>query len=231
MLCIKVILFLLKKINYKNSVIECLVHFPQLIWRQYQNKRLATKYRGDEYFLLTIKKLIALAFISPSIVATVFDQVAEEFDDDDHFLAYFEKSWIGELRKRSHFLFHHNLVSCFLFLEVGRKKPQFEHELWNTYDRVIAGIPRCNNSVEGWHNAFASRVSINHPNIIRFVEKIYREQSKFEADIAKISQSHQVKVKKNCYRRLDERITRLMNAYDSPQLAQHLTNIASNISS
>ena len=175
--------------------------------------------------------MISLAFIPPSDVATAFDLVAGEFDDDaDDFLDYFEKTWIGEPRKRDNFFFHYHLISCFLlFLGADRKKAQFEHQLWNIYDRVIAGIRRSNNSVEGWHNAFASRVSVNHPNIIKLADKIRREQSKFEIDIEKIRQGHQVKAKKNCYRQLDERITRLVNAYDSTQLDQHLKHIACNL--
>ena len=35
------------------------------------------------------------------------------------------------------------------FSGAGRKKPQFDHTLWNVYDRVVADLPRSNNSVEG----------------------------------------------------------------------------------
>ena len=147
-------------------MIECFFHFCQAIWRQVQNKGWATKYREDQYFRLNIKKLIALAFIPPSDVATAFDLVAGEFDDDaDDFLDYFEKIWIGKPRKRGNFFFHYHLISCILLcLAAGRKKAQFEHQLWNIYDCAITGILLSNNSVEGWHNAFTSRVSVNHPN-------------------------------------------------------------------
>ncbi|CAF4664855.1 unnamed protein product [Rotaria sp. Silwood2] len=115
------------------------------------------------------------------------------------------------------------------FIGTGRKKPLFDHKLWNIHDRVAAAVPRSNNSVEGWHNAFANRVSISHPTVIKLTEKIRREQSKFEVDIVKILQGHDIKTKKACYRRLDERITRLVNAYDSSQLHQFLTNMAANV--
>ena len=84
--------------------------------------------------------------------------------------------------------------------------------------------------MEGWHNAFASRVSISHPNIVKLAEKIRREQSKFEVDMTKILQGHDIKTKKACYRRLDERITRLVNGFDASQLDQFLKNMAANIS-
>ncbi|CAF2061914.1 unnamed protein product [Rotaria magnacalcarata] len=114
-------------------------------------------------------------------------------------------------------------------LGTARKKPLFYHKLWNIHDRVIAAVPRSNNSVEGWHNAFANRVSISHPNIVKLSEKIRREQSKFEVDMAKILQGHIIKTKKACYRRLDERITRLVNAVDSSQLDEFLKKMAANI--
>ncbi len=90
-------------------------------------------------------------------------------------------------------------------------------------------MPRSNNSVEGWHNAFARRVAITHPDIAKLAEKIRREQSKFEVDMAKILQGHDIKMKKAAYRRLDERIARLVNAFDPSQLDDFLKNIAANI--
>ncbi|CAF4948012.1 unnamed protein product, partial [Rotaria sp. Silwood1] len=106
-------------------------------------------------------------------VTTAFDLIADQFDDDaNDLLDYFEKTWIGEPKRRG----------------TGRNKPQFDHKLWNIHDRVIPGVPRSNNSVEGWHNAFTSRVSINHPNIVKLIEKIRREQPKLEVDIEKILQ-------------------------------------------
>ena len=48
-----------------------------------------------------MKKLIALAFLPLSDVVTGFELVAAVFDDDaDDFIDYFEKTWIGEPRRR-----------------------------------------------------------------------------------------------------------------------------------
>lgn len=68
------------------------------------------------------------------------------------------------------------------------------------------------------------------PNIIKLAEKIRRKQSKFEIDIAKIAQGHQIRTQKACYRKIDKRIERLVSTYDASQLDQYLTNIARNIS-
>ncbi|CAF2981208.1 unnamed protein product [Rotaria socialis] len=208
---IKTIKDMLPNVTHKG----CLFHFGQSVWRHVQNKGLSTKYKEDENFRLNVKMLIGLAYLPLSDVITGFDLVAGEFDDDaDDLLDYFEKTWIGEPRRRG----------------AGRKKPQFDHALWNVYDRVITDLPRSNNSVEGWHNAFASRVTVAHPTIKKLVEKIRREQSKFEIDIAHLLQGHQPKPKKACYRKLDERIARLVRGYDPLQIHQYLKNIAANVS-
>ena len=107
----------------------------------------------------------------------------------------------------------------------------FDYEFWNVHDRVIASVPRSNNSVEGWHNAFGRRVAITHPDIVKLAEKIRREQSKFEVDMAKILQGHDIKIKKACYRRLDERISRLINAFDSSKVEEFPTKYGSEHSS
>ena len=112
---------------------------------------------------------------------------------------------------------------------VGRKKPQFHLTLWSVYDRVIGNLPRSNNSVEGWHKTFATRVSISHPTVVKLVEKIRREQSKFEIDIAQILQGHEPKPKKACYRKLDQHIQHLATSYNPSQLDQYFKNISGNI--
>ena len=64
----------------------------------------------------------------------------------------------------------------------------------------------------------------------RLAEKIRREQSKFEVDIAQLLQGQQPKPKKSCYRKLDERIARVVLEYDPLQIPQYLKNIAANVS-
>ncbi|CAF5020469.1 unnamed protein product, partial [Rotaria socialis] len=80
----------------------CLFHFGQCVWRQVQSKGLSTKYQEDENFRLNVKMLIGLAFLPLSDVITGFDLVAGEFNDDDadDLLDYFERTWIGEPKRR-----------------------------------------------------------------------------------------------------------------------------------
>ncbi|CAF3615372.1 unnamed protein product [Rotaria socialis] len=111
-------------------------------------------------------------------------------------------------------------------LSSGRKKPLFPIEIWNVYDRTVVNLPRSNNSIKGWHNAFTKRVAIVHSTITKLTEKIRREQSKFEVDIAQIRQGQEPKPKKLKYRKLDERIKRLVDDYGNVDLGAYLKRLA-----
>ena len=155
---------------------------------------------------MNVKKLLVLAFVSVSDVIKAFDLIADDFNDAEKLLDYFESTWIGEPKRRG----------------TGRKKSEFPIELWNFYDRVSANLPRSTNSIKDWHNAFAKRVSIVHPTINKLIDKIRREQSKFEVDIAQIRQGHEPKPKKAAYRKLDETIKRLVDDYNNVDLGEYL---------
>ena len=115
------------------------------------------------------------------------------------------------------------------FPGTDRKNPQFDHKLWNIHDRIVANLTRSNNSVEDCHNALANRVAIRHSNIVKLAQTIRCQQSKFEVDIAKIVEGHDINTKKACCRRLDKCITRLVTSFDSSQLDQFLRSMAANI--
>ena len=83
------------------SLLGCLFHFGQCVWRHVQDNGLAKKYQEDDDFRSNIKKLIALAYLPLDDIIKGFDLVAAEFDDDaDDFLDYFENTWIGEPKRR-----------------------------------------------------------------------------------------------------------------------------------
>ncbi|CAF1691384.1 unnamed protein product, partial [Adineta ricciae] len=103
-------------------------------------------------------------------------------------------------------------------------------ELWNVYDRVSENLPRTNNSIEGWHNAFAQRVSIAHPTINKLTDKIRTEQSKFELDIALIRLGQQPEAKKTTYKKIEHRIKRLVDDYGNVDLGEYLKSLAVNVS-
>ena len=79
----------------------CLFHFNQCVWRHIQSSGLSTKYQDNETFRLNVKKLTSLAFLPVDDVVAGFDLDAGDFDDDgEDFVGYFEKTRIGEPKRR-----------------------------------------------------------------------------------------------------------------------------------
>ena len=87
-------------------------HFSQRIWHQIQSSGLRKKYLEDKSFHFIVKKLITLAFVPVSDVIKGFAVVADEFDDNaEDLLGYFEKTWIGEPKKRGKLLIHQSFFN------------------------------------------------------------------------------------------------------------------------
>ena len=107
-------------------------------------------------------------------------------------LQYSEKTYIGELRAgvRGNLLFPHNI--------------------WNVYDRVIAGLPRTKNPVEGWHNCFQRSVSQSHANIWTFLSCLKKENTTMHFKSAHEHAGVHAAKQKRVYRQLNERIANIV---------------------
>lgn len=90
--------------------------------------------RNELDFSQEVRKLMALAFVPPSMVASTFDSLIansktlnteeqEESTEIDAFVnQYFQKHYIGKLKR-----------------DGTRGKPQFGIDLWNVYESTMAG--------------------------------------------------------------------------------------------
>ena len=63
-------------------VLGCSFHFGPAVWRHIQHCSLTKKYHDDIYFHLSVRILIALAFVSVVDVVKAFEQFENEFDND-----------------------------------------------------------------------------------------------------------------------------------------------------
>jgi len=91
--------------------------------------------------------IAALAFVPLDKVVEQFERLQQHFSDaDTPLLDYFEDNYVGRP------------------LRHGRRPPIFAHNLWNTYARTGAQLPRTNNSVEGWHSSFQILAFFELPN-------------------------------------------------------------------
>jgi hypothetical protein len=122
-------------------------HFGQCVWRRLQSQGSVGRYRDEPDFALRTKSLLALAFVPPADVHPVYESLIADpaYRDLDAICEYMEDNFIGRGRRGA------------------RGQPRFSIELWNQYSRVIANLPRSNNNIEGWHNAFNNVVGAAHP--------------------------------------------------------------------
>ena len=86
---------------------------------------------------LLIKMFIALAFVPIALLPDAFNSLVDSLDDEQD----------------------QHLAAFLIYFQTT-----FPTVLWNVNGRVIDNLPRTNNSVEGRHNAFNTRVGIKHPS-------------------------------------------------------------------
>jgi hypothetical protein len=212
----------------------CLFHFGQCLWREIQLLGLQNKYTTNDKFRMNVKKLMALAFLPVSDVTKGYSTIVDDFDDEDYaLLDYFERVWVGQKKGRGSWSFNciysMCLIICNIYSGNQRSKPRFSLHLWNTYERVVKDLPRSNNAVEGWHNAFNNRVSVKHPSITKLAKCIIREQSRFETDIERLRTGEQPRKKKKVYADLDARLKRIAMSYNVDNIEEYLYRIAVNL--
>jgi len=99
--------------------------------------------------------LVALAYVPNDDKVRVYEELIDldSFPEVDQLLNYFEDTFIGRRR---------------------RGGALFSSDIWDCYQAVRDDIPRTNNAVEGWHNAFAMAVQIAHPTLPRLVVKLQK---------------------------------------------------------
>jgi hypothetical protein len=216
----------------ESQIDGCLFHFGQCLWRKIQEFGFQQRYSEDDNFAFVFKKLKALAFVPPPDVILKYEELTETLGDEfEQFLNYFEDTWIGRLVR-------------------GRRRlPLFRVEIWNSRRRgkhskqqikscilkknsflflVAQHLPRLNNAVEGWHNAFANRISIKHPSLTKLVKKIRSEQAANEIAMERILAGHVPEPAKRKYLDLNRRIEAVVETYYEKPLDDFLTAIAYN---
>jgi len=182
---------------------------------------------------LNVNKLIALAFVPVDDVTRAYSLITIDFDQDaDELLEYFEKTWVGQKKTRGKYsiaYLYTTTSDCSLILGSRRTKPHFSVQNWNVYGRVVRDLLRPNNSVEGWHRAFSTRVLIKHPTVTKLARCIIREQTKFEMDIERIRVKQEPKPKKKIYATLDSRLKQIVASYNFESVNDYLARVAANV--
>ncbi|XP_029645758.1 uncharacterized protein LOC115219713 [Octopus sinensis] len=147
-------------------------HLGHCLYKKVCAFDLKEKYNTDAHFSLSIRMLLALAFVPTEQVYDAFGALVDEAVYPPEALPvvdYFEDTWLGRPCIRN-----------------GRRPPIFDLKMWSCFDRVQQNLPETNNAIEVWHRAFLHQVSANRSTIWRFIEELKREQSLNEINIEKL---------------------------------------------
>jgi hypothetical protein len=180
------------------------------VWRKLQAEGLSATYNGDPEFATRTKRLLALAFVPPADVVGVFEAVIGDpsYRDLDSIISYIEQNFIGRR------------------IGNARNAARFAIPLWNQYDRVLQKLPRSNNAVEGWHNAFNNSVGIAHPTPAALAEKLRIEQHSMAIFRRQMELGQPAPKRKRIYQRIDDALFTMVTDYPNRNAQQYLTDIA-----
>ena len=204
----------MRKCFPNTSINGCLFHFSQCLWRKIQNLGLQCWYTNNDNAII-IKQIQALAFVPPEDVADLFTNFLISIDPEtdeilSDFFEYFEITWLGIVQRGR------------------RRRPTFDIQMWNVYDRIGSDLPRTTNSLEGWHQTFNKRVSITHPTFSKLVKKIKDEQASTEFILEQSALGANIEQINKKYIQINERIRKIHATYNKDEGLSYLRAIAHN---
>jgi len=192
------------------TVNGCMFHFGQCVWRKLQSEGLSGRYRDDVDFATRVKCLLGLAFVPVAEVIAAYETLIAdpEFRDIDVICDYMEDNFIGRERRGV------------------RGEPRFAIQLWNQYSRVVQNLPRSNNSLEGWHNAFNNVVGFAHPTPAKLARKLQQEQHSSQLNRRQMELGVPAAKKKKLYIRINEALRTMVADYINRDQVSYLRDIA-----
>jgi hypothetical protein len=197
---------------FPNATISgCFFHLGQCVFRKVQELGLQRRYMEDADLRTQVKLLPALALLPPADVIAAFDELHLDAALDPLY-DYYEDTFIGRQRR-------------------GRRaQPRFAIATWNIHDRVADGLPRTNNSVEGWHRAFNKFVAVDHPSVYHLIGIFHKEQKNTENLLAQMAVGRQVvRNSRAQYVQVTRRLETLLANYDSADKMPFLNGVAHNL--
>lgn len=153
------------------TIMHCLFHLGQSIFRKVQSLGLTVQYKSSEEFRINVRKLAALAFIEPQKVVTVFNDLKAS-NVSRELVKYFENTYVqGEI-----------IRSTRTGKEV-RSPALFPIEMWSCWNRVEEDLDRTNNVQESFHNSLRVAAGRAHIGYNEIVALLLKEHHKCEHNI------------------------------------------------
>ncbi|XP_076808608.1 uncharacterized protein LOC143451766 [Clavelina lepadiformis] len=197
----------------QTHIYGCYFHLGQSLWRKIQENGLQRLYVQDDNIRMALKMLLALAFLPVDEVSDAFDELVADYPAEVIPLVnYFEDNYVGRRNRRG-----------------DRRQPLFPVHMWSVRARQDAGLPRTNNQLESWHNAFQGSTETHHPSIFRFIEALRREVALQRANRTQLLQGRDLTQRMKRYVTMNTRITVVQQNRGQYDLRQFLRALARNL--
>lgn len=184
----------------------CFFHFGKIIWRQIQQKGMASMYGNSEKLSTNMKMLKALAFVPVNELDAYFNDLYETFNSKEKEIGkWMKKNYIGS----------------------ERRQPSYKPNFWSVADS--AKFPRTQNSVEAYHRRLQIVSGKIHLGLYELIEELGKESIVVKTNIEKMKSGTQKTVKSSIIEK-SNRIKRVINARTEMTKLDYLKNIAINLS-
>ena len=133
------------------TVLGCLFHCSQSIWRKTQGVGLAADCKDNAEIRMFLRRLAALSWVPLARQDDAWLLITATAPDDprvEGLIDYFVKTWLDDIA------------------------PVFSRHVWNHYAHMNEESARTNNCAEGFHLAINKLAGTTHPNVFQLVQML-----------------------------------------------------------
>lgn len=145
------------------NISGCSFHLGQSIQRKLKEFGIFQFYKNNERVKKFIKGLIALSYVRKSEIRNTFEELKlhQEFPEIClQIYNYFYNNYIGSLEEENNVRFPINI--------------------WHASESLMNGLPRTNNAIEGWHNAFSSSFLNTKHSFTILIDRLRNEEENIQ---------------------------------------------------
>ncbi|KAK4879483.1 hypothetical protein RN001_007629 [Aquatica leii] len=191
----------------------CFFHLAQNMRKKLGELGLTRFYNEDPEFSLKAKMITALSFVPIDNLDDAIDTLSNVLPPELHqLLNWFEDNYVGRPNRRGN----------------GRRAPLFDVEMWNLYQRTLAGKDRTNNHAEAAHRRLQTELGVQHPTLWKFIDGLRAVQKGRDIYYEHIIAGNEPVKKLRRYREVDARILHIVQNFERHNVVEYLRGIAHN---
>lgn len=200
----------------------CLFHFGQSVYRRVVAEGHKQLYDTSEDYSLSVRMLIALAFIPADRIVDVYNILKPTLPDECESLCeYLEDTYIlGRVMARP--------VRGRPPAQPRRNPPRFPPSLWSVHELFTEQLARTNNNIEAWHRRFETIVIRYHLGIYVTIKEFQKEQHHTDTQVSQLLAGRQPQAPRKKIRDREQRIQRIFDHYEERNPLEFIRGIAHN---